>query len=71
MFLEYWMIGALGVLLVIAVIVTDKTSSQQGYKRGVEQGAELALKLLEMRGVISVVDDEIVPVQRKKNEEKL
>lgn len=71
MFLEYWMIGALGVLLVVAIIVTDKAASHQGFKRGVEHGAELALKLLEMRGVISVVDDEIVPMERKKNEEKL
>jgi hypothetical protein len=71
MFLEYWMIGVLGALFVVALIHTDRSASERSFSRGAVHGADLALKLLEIRGVIKIVDDKIIPQEYKENEEKL
>ena len=67
MFLEYWIIGVLGGLLVLAIISTDKKSRREGYTKGVEHGADMALKILEDNGIVEVNNKgEILGINHKK-----
>ena len=53
MFLEYWMIAALGVFFIVGMI----DMSRKGFREGVEAGAEGALAMLEREGYIDITDD--------------
>lgn len=54
MFLEWWMIGTLGVIFVVALIQTHRDAGIDAFTQGVNHGAETALKILEMKGIIEI-----------------
>ena len=66
MFLEWWMIAVLGVMFVIALIQTHRDAGIDGYRNGINHGAEMALAILESRGIIEIRDGgEIVGLNKK------
>ena len=54
MFLEWWMIGILGLLYVVALMSTSRDAGIDGFTKGVNHGAEMCLKILEMKGIIEI-----------------
>ena len=54
MFLEWWMLGILGVWWLISVISVSNKVKLEAYSEGINQGAEMSLKVLEMKKIIAI-----------------
>lgn len=66
MFLEWWMIAVLGTVFVVALVQTYRDAGIDGYRNGVNAGAEMTLAILESRGIIEIRDGgEIIGLDKK------